>query len=81
MKLGVCAFVADSRVSGLDYRVDKADPLVVGEECTLHCVDGDFLEVIQGKPEGVCGGFELRVMLVSLINRLSVLSVTRNFSL
>src|SRR5580692_5526734 len=50
--------LTDLRVTRFDDRVDEVAALLVRQESTLHRIDRDLLEIIQGQPEGVRGSLE-----------------------
>ena len=42
-----CQRGADFRIAWLDDRINEIAALIVREKGTFHCVDGDFLEVVE----------------------------------
>ena len=49
---------ADSRIARLDSGINEVDTFLVGQKSAFHCVDRDFLKVVQRQSKGVRGGFE-----------------------
>src|SRR5258707_14317357 len=53
-----CQKAADFSVTRLDYGVDQIATPVIGKKGALHCVDGDFLKVLQGQTKSILSSLE-----------------------